>query len=285
MRDVRTSTRFAGNVVMVTGATRGIGRATALAFAHAGARVALAGRTVGDLEAVEAECRAAGADTLAVAVDVADATAVARFVAATEQQLGPIDVLVNNAGILGPLGPLAEADPREWLRTFAINLGGAFVCTRFVLPAMVARRSGCILNVSSASGERVVARRSAYATSKAALNHLTRVLAAEVAGHGVRVLALYPSPTESWMQARLRAASPRAVSAADVRRFRDHEASGQLGSPERAAACIIALAGPAGAPFVGQVVDLREAELRDRLLAAVDYAGPLYAQPGIEDIT
>ena len=139
-----------GQVALVTGGGRGIGRAIAQALATAGAAIAVTARSEDQLRETVALIERAGGRALALPADVTDRQAVEHLVADIERQLGPVDVLVNNAGIVGPLGPLWEADPEAWRRCLDVNLYGAFLCARAVLPGMVARRRGRIINMSTA---------------------------------------------------------------------------------------------------------------------------------------
>src|SRR5262245_27237905 len=140
---------LSGQVALVTGGGRGIGRAVAAALAGAGAAVEVLARSAGQLaEVVDAHTRAPGR-ALTHPADVTDRNAVEAAVAAVERQLGAVDLLVNNAGVGGPVGPLAESDPDAWWRCLAVILRGPLLCSRAVLPGMLARRRGRIVNVAS----------------------------------------------------------------------------------------------------------------------------------------
>lgn len=184
---------------LVTGAGSGIGRAIALHLARAGWAVACVGRARAPLEAVAAECRALGARAVALPGDVSDGAVVEGLVAAAEDALGPLGLLVNNAGHGGVQGPSWTVDADAWWRTFEVNLRAPFLCARAALARMTARGAGRIINVSSRAGNVPVAHASAYATSKAALTRLTEVLALEAAPHGVRVFALEPGQVRTAM--------------------------------------------------------------------------------------
>jgi NAD(P)-dependent dehydrogenase (short-subunit alcohol dehydrogenase family) len=206
-----------GKVALVTGAGSGLGEAIALAFADAGATLALLDLTEA---AARATLEAAGCKGMAVAADVADGAAVRHAVDAVMRQAGPVDIVVNNAGItgLGPPKPAHETTAAEWERVIAVNLTGPFLVCQAVLPSMLERRAGVLVNVASAAGAVSVDGRTPYVTSKAGLIHLTRNLAVEYAGRGIRANALCPgwmdTPMTRWrlgdldLARRLRAAIP-----------------------------------------------------------------------------
>jgi NAD(P)-dependent dehydrogenase (short-subunit alcohol dehydrogenase family) len=181
-----------GPVVVVTGASRGIGRALALHFAAAGARLALVARSESGLEETLAAVREAGAEGDAFVADVTDAAAIASAVEQFETSLGPVDVLLNNAGLGGPIGEMWELDVDEWWETIEVNLRGTFVCSRAVLPSMVERKQGRIVNVVSHAGVHRWPYFSSYVASKAAVIKLTETLASETRPHGIAVLAAHP---------------------------------------------------------------------------------------------
>lgn len=180
--------------MLVTGAGRGIGRAIALGCAAEGAVVALAGRSVGDLEAVADQVRHAGGQALVVETDVRDPASTQAMASKVEAELGRIDVLVANSGVAGPTAPLWEITPEDWDQTHAVNVRGTFLCCRAVLPAMVSGRAGSVVIIGSMSGKRPLAHRTAYASSKTALIGLTRSLALEAGPYGVRVNLVSPGP-------------------------------------------------------------------------------------------
>ncbi|MCB1188758.1 SDR family NAD(P)-dependent oxidoreductase, partial [bacterium] len=173
-------------VAIVTGAGGGIGRAIALALADAGCHVAPF-----DLDATGAEktaelARAKGRRAMAGSGSVADRSAVSRFTNLVAVEFGRIDILVNNAGVL-LASPFLEVSEADWRTSFAVNLDGAFHFSQEVLPHMVARKGGAIVNMSSWTGKKGVPNHAAYGATKAGLINLTQVLAGEFGGHGIRV--------------------------------------------------------------------------------------------------
>ncbi len=176
---------------LITGGGRGIGREIALAFARAGVAVAIGARTATQVESTAAEARALGVPVLAVALDVTDAAAIARAVKETTTALGPIDVLVNNAGI-AESAPFAKTDAALWDRHLRVNVTGPYGLTREVLPGMLERHWGRVINIASLAGLFGAPYVTAYVTSKHALVGFTRALAMEVTGKGVTVNAICP---------------------------------------------------------------------------------------------
>ena len=185
-----------GKVVVVTGASQGIGREIALTCAQEGGSMVLAARSVGALEEVASLIEAAGGETQVVETDVSDPDAVASLASQVLSRWGCIDVLVNNSGIGGPSAPLWEVQPADWEQTFAVNVTGVFLCCQAMLPSMIERRSGSIINIGSITGKRPLLNRTAYAASKAALIGLTRTLAVEAGPHQIRVNLVSPGFVE-----------------------------------------------------------------------------------------
>ena len=181
-----------GRVALVTGGGRGVGRLIAHTLAEAGAAVALIARSPDELAAAVEQIQDAGGVAAAATADVTDEIAVTAALAQLRAQLGPVDILINNAGINGPMGVLWETEPTEWWQTLKVNLGGPFVLSRLVLPDMIAARRGHIINITSNAGVYRWPLVSAYATSKAALIKLTETLAAETGRNGVSVFSVDP---------------------------------------------------------------------------------------------
>ena len=227
-----TSTQgLAGRVALVTGASRGIGRAIALALAEAGADVAVNCRTrEREAAGVASEVERRGRRCLVVRADVAIAADVARMVGAVEEGLGPVAILVNNAGIARPLDVegIAEAD---WDETIAVNLKSAFLVTQAVLAGMRARRWGRVINVSSVAAQVGGIVGPHYAASKAGLLGLTRAYASLLAGEGITVNAIAPALIETDMIAGNPKARPERIPA------------GRFGTAEEVAEVAVTLAG------------------------------------------
>lgn len=183
-----------GQVAVVTGGGRGIGRAIALRFAAEGAALLVASRTAEEVERVANEIQHAGGRAIWLAADVSRESDCERIVRAAREKLGGLHILVNNAGIYGPVKPVEEITPQEWDDVLAVHLRGPFLLTRLVLTEMYAQGSGAILNISSVAAKAAFGWGSPYATAKAGMLGFTRSTAAEAARRGVRVNALCPGP-------------------------------------------------------------------------------------------
>jgi len=178
-------------VVFVTGAGRGVGRAIAKRFAGAGYAVAAAGRSDSSLLQIRDELRGLGTEVITVTCDVTDRSAVERAAVQTEERLGPIDVLVNNAGVADS-APFAAMADELWDRMLAVNLTGTYHCMRAIIPGMFERRRGRIINIASTAGKTGFAYTAAYCASKHGVVGLTRAVALEAAAKGVTVNAICP---------------------------------------------------------------------------------------------
>jgi NAD(P)-dependent dehydrogenase (short-subunit alcohol dehydrogenase family) len=184
--------RLAGETAIVTGAGRGFGKAIALGLAAEGAAVTLMARSKDQLDAVAREIEAAGGRALAVAGDVTKRDDVERVAAAAEKKFGPTTVLVNNAGITGPFGPVWVMDPDEWWSAQEVIVRGTLLFMRAVMPGMVERRKGSVINVASLGGQWFTPLVSCYGIGKMSQIRLSELAAAEAKGHGVQVYAIEP---------------------------------------------------------------------------------------------
>ena len=235
-------------VVLITGALAGIGRATALAFAHEGARLVVSGRRDDAGEALVTELRGLGADALFVRADVRHENDVRHLIDAAVERFGRLDVAVNNAGTEGQPGPLTEQTAETYAATFDTNVLGTVLSLKHELRVMLAQGSGAIVNLSSTMGSRGAAGASMYVASKHAVEGLTKAAALEGAAGGVRVNAVAPGPIETDMLTRFSGTPERkAALAAGVPLKR-------LGKPEEIAQAIVFLASGKADFLTGQVI-------------------------------
>jgi NAD(P)-dependent dehydrogenase (short-subunit alcohol dehydrogenase family) len=247
---------LAGKVAIVTGASRGIGAAAALALGEAGASVMLAARSLAQAEANARTITAAGGKALAAQCDVSDHAACQRLVRETAQRLGPPDILVNNAGVIEPIGMLGATDPKEWVRSIEINLIGAYYAICAVLPGMLERGRGDIINVSSGAAIRPLEGWSAYCAGKAGLAMVTRSIDLEHRAAGIRVFGFQPGTTDTDMQVTIRASGVNVISQIP------REQLTPVAHPARA---IVYLCTQAADDLAGKEFSLRDEEFRSRL--------------------
>jgi len=200
---------FKGKTVIITGASRGIGAEAARVVAAAGAKVALLARSKDSLEALAAEI---GDKALALACDVANYASVEAAAQQTVARFGGLDVLINNAGVLKPIAPLAEADPADWAQVIDINTTGVFNGMRAVLPLMKQAGGGTILTVSSGAAHNALEGWSAYCTSKAGAAMLTTALDLEERSNGIRAMGLSPGTVATQMQRDIKASGINPIS-------------------------------------------------------------------------
>ncbi|WP_175989465.1 3-ketoacyl-ACP reductase [Bacillus sp. Marseille-Q1617] len=181
-----------GKTAYITGAGRGIGKATALELAREGVHVGLIARTESALEQIAEEARSLGVNASVAAADISDLDQVEKAVSSLENALGPADILINNAGI-GTYGKFLEINPADWKRTFEVNVFGTYHVTRAVLPQLIEKNGGDVINISSSSGLKGTANSTAYSGSKFAVQGMTEALMQEVRKHNIRVMTLNPS--------------------------------------------------------------------------------------------
>jgi NAD(P)-dependent dehydrogenase (short-subunit alcohol dehydrogenase family) len=266
-------------VALVTGASRGIGRATALALADAGCGVGLLARSREALEETRVLVAGRGVGAASTAADVTDPEAVECAVAEVERKLGPVDALVNNAGSLRAIGPLWEVEAGDWWADVHTSLGGAFATCRAVVPGMVERRAGRIVNVVSYSAARPAPYESGYAAGKAALASLTEALATSLAEYGVQAFSVAPGFTSSEMTRHL-------VESEAGRRWLPEAGTGRVVAAVQSAELIAALALGAADELTGRF--LHTLDDLETLLARLDeirrddlYALRLRRLPGL----
>lgn len=246
-RSPATTFDLSGKTVLVTGASQGLGRQFALTLAAAGASVSLAARQVDKLNALKDEITEAGGTAHAVALDVTDPQSVQSAIEETESTLGPIDVVVNNAGIAIPK-PFLEQSVEDYDRVLDTNLKGCFLVAQAAAKGMVERGSGSIINIASVLGLDVIGQLTTYSASKAGLIHLTKAMGLELARYGVRVNAIAPGYIETPMNKDFFDSPPgQAMINAKM-------AQRQLGKIEDLDGALLLLASDASAYMTGSVV-------------------------------
>jgi 3-oxoacyl-[acyl-carrier protein] reductase len=223
-------------------------------------------RTHNEVEQVAGEIRSRGGTAIASLLDVSNWEMVDGTAQQIEAALGPIDILINNAGVLEPLGKLWDTDPEQAGRLFDINLSGAYYCLRAALPGMVKRGRGIIVNISSSAAARIAPGWSVYAASKAGLDQLTRSVAVDLKDPAIRVYALYPGLVETKMLETLCAATPDQLPPDRRQFFIDRKEAGKVLPPEIPARAIVWLCSPHCDLASGTVIDLRrQPELREKI--------------------
>lgn len=247
---------LAGKSVIVTGAGRGIGAATAALLAEEGASVMLLARGSAEITALATRLRRSGAQAEAMTCDVAQFSQVQAAVGRAREVFGRVDVLVNNAAVIEPIASLARADPEAWAAATEVTFRGVFHGLRAVLPLMRAQGGGTIVNLGSGAAHNPMEGWSHYCASKAAALMLTRCAHLENKGKGVRVFSLSPGTTATDMQRKIKASGINPVSQMD---FSQH---GPVEVPARA---ILWLCTEAAADLAGQEVSLRDPAMRARI--------------------
>jgi NAD(P)-dependent dehydrogenase (short-subunit alcohol dehydrogenase family) len=255
-------------VALVTGGGRGIGRAVAQSLAADGAAVAVLSRTASELEQTVSDIARAGGTAMPIVTDVTRPDEVTHAVEET-RSLGPIDLLVNNAGVGGPVGPMWDTDPGSWWRAVEINLRGTFNAIHAVLPGMIERRRGRIINMASDAGAYRWPLVSHYSVAKAAVIKLTENLAAETRRHGISAFAIHPGLlrmglTEASLQGKATDGSPEASVQSWLRRQVEE---GLAVPPERACELVVRLASGEADDLSGRYITVHD-DLEDLLARA-----------------
>ena len=247
---------LAGKTIAITGASRGIGAAAAEAMAAEGARLLLLARASDGLTPLAERLRARGARVEAMTCDVSHYSQVEAALGHAADWLGGLDALVNNAGVIDPIAPLATSDPAAWSHAIDVNLKGIYHGMRAALPIMRARGGGVIVNMSSGAAHNPLEGWSAYCTGKAGAAMLTRCAHLEMKGHGIRVFGLSPGTVATDMQRRIKASGINPVSQMDFSRH---------APPEAPAKALVWLMTEAAAEFAGEEISLRDPAMRARI--------------------
>jgi 3-oxoacyl-[acyl-carrier protein] reductase len=250
------SSELKGKVALVTGASRGLGEGAARALAAAGTSVMLVARDGALVRKVAGDIAAKGGRAEAASCDVSNYTAVEKLVADTRARLGGLDILVNNAGIIEPIAEIATSDPAAWAENITINLVGAYNAVRAVLPHMLAKGGGTIVNVSSGAAYRPLEGWSAYCSGKAGLAMLTRSIELETKGKGIRVFGFSPGTIDTDMQVKIRASGMNMIS--QIPRA-------NLSPVEHAVRGLVHLCVKASDDLIGQDASMRDEAFRGRI--------------------
>lgn len=249
-------------VALVTGGGRGIGRALALELAQAGCDVAVLARSTQELASVTAEVQKLGRRSIALTCDIADGAQVLQAHEQIVRTLGPIDIVINNAAIVQPMGPTATIDPEEWAQAMDINLSGTFRWISACLPTMLTRSWGRIITISSgvASGNGMQ-HANAYSVSKAGIEMLTANLTIELAGSGVTINTVRPGLVDTAMQSYIRELPPEQAGEKVHKQFTENHAKGILLSPTQPARLIVNLLAGETSGEIISIYDERGQEL------------------------
>ena len=240
-------------VILITGASRGIGEAAARLLAAEGAKVMLAARSAGAIETIAQEIRDSGGQAAAVVCDVADAAAVQTAVAKTVETFGALHVLLNNAGLIDPIARLTDSDPAAWSTVVDVNLKGVYYGMHAAVPEMVTAGGGTVINISSGAATGALEGWSHYCATKAAVLSLTKCGHKELADHGITVVGLSPGTVATEMQVQIKASGINPVSRLDP---------GVHIPPDWVAKAIAYLCGPGGQKYAGGDFSLKTDEGR-----------------------
>jgi NAD(P)-dependent dehydrogenase (short-subunit alcohol dehydrogenase family) len=247
-------------IILITGGGRGIGRAFALATAKKGATVVVTARSRDQLEATVSTIEQEGGRALALTCDVTVEADVISVIERVQQTLGPVDILINNAGVWGPIAKLWEVDTTAWWKTMEIHVRGSLLFSHAVLPTMISQKKGCIINIVSHAGVHRWPTCSAYAVSKAAVIKLTENLAAETHKYGISIFAAHPGiVTTGLTDEAINMDAPMDSDAGKAALWIRHEVlNGNAVGPEEAAAFIVNLASGAADALSGRYITVHD---------------------------
>ena len=249
--------KLQGRVAIVTGGGRGLGRSVALAFGKQGAKVVLAARTLEEIDHVAEELRSLKKEAIAVPTDVSNEDQVNHLVKMTLEAFGTIDILVNNAGARGPIGPIHQISLSDWEETLKVNLTGAFLCTKAVLPVLMEKREGKIINVATTLTPRP--NLTPYMVAMAGLIHFTKQLSRELKDYNVQVNVIHPGVMDTRMQEEIRKAGVKAIGTDMFERLKEE---GILHLPDEPAKLILFLASRASDGITGEYLSFDDKEVK-----------------------
>lgn len=241
-----------GKVAIVTGAGRGLGRASAIALARAGADLVIVSRTPGELEQTAVEIMAGGGTVVVLEGDVGRAEDVRRVVDTAVETFGGVDILMNNAAVIGAIKPLHEVSQAEWEAAVAVNLTAPQLFARLAVPSMIRQGGGKIINVTTGLAEFVLSPFGAYSVTKAGLLHLTRIMSAELERHHIQVNGLDPGVMDTRMQEDIRQQGPTVLGKAVYEDFVALKERGELLPPAQVARLALFLASPRSGRVTGE---------------------------------
>ena len=249
--------RLQNKVAIVTGGGRGLGRSIALLFGKEGAKVVLAARTQEEIDHVATEMRVLRREALAVRADVSDEGQVQQVIQKALDAYGTVDILVNNAGVRGPIAPIHEISLAEWDEALRVNLTSAFLCARAVLPVMMEKKEGKIINVATTLTPRP--NLTPYMVAKAGMIHFTKQLSREAKRYNIQVNAIHPGVMDTRMQEDIRKAGIKAIGTDMFERLKEE---GMLHTPEEPAKLVLFLASKAAEGITGEYLSFDDKEVK-----------------------
>jgi len=244
--------KLKGNVAIITGASRGLGRASAIEMGKEGASLVIISRTLPEIEATSRTIEKVGGNVLSLKVDISRSTDVEEAVDKAQSHFGKIDILMNNAAVIGPVRPLFEVDEGDWNICMDINLKGTFLFSKAVIPYMIRQKKGKIINVTSGLGVMAMPLFGGYSIAKAGVIHLTKLLAEELKAHNIQVNGLDPGVMDTRMQEELRNLGPEVLGDKIYAEFSGFKEKGLLKPPERVAKLAVFLASEESNSITGE---------------------------------
>lgn len=244
-------------VAIITGAGRGLGRSVALAFGKQGAKVVLAARSKEEIDHLAEQLRALRKDAIAIPTDISDEDQVNRLVKRTLEVYGTVDILVNNAGARGPIGPIHNTSLSDWEHALRVNLTSAFLCSKAVLPTMMGKKEGKIINVATTMTLRP--NLTPYMVAKAGLIHFAKQLSRELKEYNIQVNVIHPGVMDTRMQEEIRMAGTQAIGTDMFERLKEE---GILKSPDEPAKLILFLASKAADGITGEYLSFDDKEVK-----------------------